>query len=141
MPRDTKHISTQGTDNKKKQTKSDAKPPEVVWGGFINIKVDDHTKLVFEEWYEHERQRIWEFVQDALADDLKFSVSWDRENQCYLSNLIGAGVVGSNERYCLPARAGRLDESFALLLFKHVVMCEKDWGQYRPATQTVNNWG
>lgn len=141
MPRDTKHTTSQGQDSKKKQTKSTRKQDEVVWGGFINIRLTDENKADFERWFIAEQIRIWQYVEDALAQNLKISFSWDSENECYISSFIGAGVDGSNERYCLPARSNRLDESIALLVYKHVVICDCDWGGYMPRTGTVNNWG
>lgn len=140
MPRNPKRDS-ESTNQKQTNKKPNSKPDEVVWGGFINIKIDDETKGVFERFSTDPEVNIWRSVEDALATALKLGISWDSENQCFIATYVGAGVVGSNERYCLTARAGSMAEAVALLVFKDVIMCEQDWGRFKPRTGEVNNWG
>jgi|SRR5215211_2245040 len=140
MPRSTK---TDGQDSPKQKAarKTVAGTSEVVWGGFINIRMDDHSKLMFEEWAESNLSEIPRFLEDAMVNGLKYGISWDKTNQCFIASLTGAGVANDPSRYCLTARAGSVAEATALLVFKDVVICQSDWGNYRPRDSSVLNWG
>lgn len=114
---------------------------EVEWGGYINIRIDEETKLVYGAWLEGDGASFWALLEDAMAEGLKYGVSWDASNECYIATLTGNGMVGFNVRCCLSSRSSRFEDATALLMFKHVVMCEGNWGNFRPSTGKTMNWG
>lgn len=140
MPRQTKRNVENSDQVKPSSRKTNAKK-EILWGGFINIRMDDHSKHLFEEWLSNDSVDVRVAVQDALAAGLKYGVSYDQANECFIASYTGSGVTGDNARYCLTARAGTFDEATALLVFKDLVICGSDWGNYRPSDSSVLNWG
>lgn len=118
-----------------------SQPGQVEWGGFINIRISDETKAIYAAWLGGDGTSFWSMLEDAMAEGLKYTVVWDVENDCYISSLTGNGCLGFNLRFSLSARSDRFEDATALLIFKHAVMCEGNWGNFRPHTGTVNNWG
>lgn len=116
-------------------------PQEANWGGFINIRLEDHEKLLFEEWYEANAALTGRMLDDLLGEGVKFGLSYDRENSCYVATLTGALLLKSNERYALTTRAGTVNDVIALSVWKFVVYAGGDVGNWSPKSGKVLNWG
>lgn len=116
-------------------------PTEAKWGGFINISLDDDEKLSFHGWRDVNEGSGTVMLDDLLAEGIKFGISYDRENQCYISTLTGALVKGSNERYALTTRAGNMQEVVLLTMWKFVILAAGDCGSWSPKTGRLMNWG
>lgn len=114
------------------QTNTSRKQGEDDWGGFIAVSLSDEDKAAFAVWAEAERDAIWTMFDDLLGSGFKWGVSFDAENDCYIASLTGCGVVGTPLRWCLTARGGAWDAAVQLVLFKHYVLAQGDWGNYRP---------
>lgn len=136
---------------KKKGSSDDAKasveqgiywtPNEAVWGGFINIRLDDEQKSSFHAWFEDNSPTVAGYVDDVLAEGMKVGISYDRENQCYIATFTGALVGNSNERYVATSRAGTLNECLGLAVWKHFIVANGDYGNFKPKTSTMMSWG
>lgn len=111
------------------------------WGGYVDLKIDEETKVQFSAWYEAMADEIWSHVSDTVDTGLKFGVGWDAANDCYISSFTGNGVKGNADRFCLTARSARMDESIALLVFKHVVMMNCDWATHFRPRGNGFSWG
>jgi hypothetical protein len=114
---------------------------EVDWGGFINVPIDDATKEVYASWLEAEGQYYWMMLSDTLAEGMKYSLAWDAENGCFIASFTGCAVSVSASRFCMTARSDSLEDATSLLVFKHYVMAQGDWGSYRPRTRSFMTWG
>lgn len=115
--------------------------PDAIWGGYVDLKLDPERKAEFDDWYlapTFDRQKL---LQGLLVDGLAFSVKFDASSSAFLATFTGAGVEGSNERYCLTARSGDLDEATGLLLYKHQVLLEGWWGGILVKTGKLRSWG
>jgi len=116
-------------------------PGEVEWGGYINVRISEDDKIVYGAWLEGDGASFWSLLEDAMAEGLKYGVSWDAANDCYIATLTGNGMVGFNVRCCLSSRSSRFEDATALLVFKHAVICQGNWGNFRPSKGTAFNWG
>jgi len=116
-------------------------PPDAAWGGFINIRLPDDAKLTFDAWEEDNSGEGFQILDEVLGEGAKFGLSYDRENNCYVATLTGALVDGSNERYCVTTRAGRLDEVINLMAWKHAYYAKGDYGSFRPKVSQLASWG
>jgi hypothetical protein len=116
-------------------------PNDAAWGGFINLKLDDEAKVIFGAWAEFNRDNLWVMVDDVLGAGMKLGLSYDRENSCYILTFTGALVGGSNERYCMTTRASTLSEVFELAVWKHQELCGGEYGDFRPRSGKMLNWG
>lgn len=116
-------------------------PNEAAWGGFINIRLDDEQKSSFLAWFEDNSSTVSGYVDDVLAEGMKVSLAYDRENQCYIATFTGALVSGSNERYVATSRAGTLNECLGLAVWKHFYLADGDYGNFKPKNSTMMSWG
>lgn len=116
-------------------------PSDADWEGFVNLRLTDDDKAVFEVWYDSERSHIWQYLDDVMGEGMKVGLSFDRENKAYVCTLTGSGWSGGKTRLCLTTRASSLDEVLALSMFKHYQMLHEDWGNWRPKTSSSNVWG
>lgn len=116
-------------------------PGDAVFGGYVNLKLDDEHKAAFELWYGEHEHDVSQLHTETLVDGMAFSLKWDAENDCFFASYSGAGVTGSNERYVLTARASSWFEALALLVFKHCELMGGSWDEFLPRTGRLNSWG
>jgi len=68
-------------------------------------------------------------LSDAIGEGLKFALSYDIRNQCFVASL--SGRPSPTEDYdwnaTLTGRGGTIPESMAVLFYKHVVLLGGDW--------------
>jgi len=136
---------------KKSEDKAETEPPkgkyspsgegEVDWLGYVNVNLTAEQKEDYSAWVVSEDVGYWEAFEDAVAEGLKFGLSWDAGNSCYIATFTGCGCVGINKRCCLTARSGQYLDAIALLVFKHVVLAGGDWSSYRPRRGQFDSWG
>ena len=136
MPR-AKKDATKATSEKAKN--SITSEPE--WGGFLNLKLDDGDKERFVEWQQQSGADVWKLLDDAMIDGVKFSLSYDAENECYIATFTGRLIPAHNTRYAASARAATWEEASALLCYKHFVLCEGNWFDFLPHSGRLNRWG
>jgi hypothetical protein len=111
------------------------------WGGYVDLKIDDPTKLQFASWAVEMESEVWALINDAVDAGLKFGIGWDASNQCYIASLTGSGVKDNPDRFCLTARSGQIWESVSLLAFKHTVMMNCDWSTHFRPRGNGFSWG
>lgn len=110
------------------------------WGGFINVAVNDAEKDQFQGWLIEHASEVTSMLDDLLAEGMKYSVAYDRENECYIVSFTGALVVGSNLRCSVTSRAGNWREADALAVWKHYILVGGDYGDLL-TTGRKRNWG
>lgn len=116
-------------------------PGDAVFGGYINLKLDEEHHEAFDRWYGEFEPRIGEFLAETLVDGMAFSLKFDAENDCFFASYSGAGVSGSNERYVLTARSSSWAEALALLVFKHTELMGGSWDDFLPKSGKLRSWG
>jgi hypothetical protein len=99
------------------------------WGGFVAVSLDEAHREEFDQWTLLMGERIYEELTDALGTGLKFTVSYDGSNQCYIASLTGRPDTAGERAFtcCLSARAGTFADSIAVLMYKHVDLLHFDW--------------
>jgi len=111
------------------------------WGGYIDVRMDEENRRLWKDWDEANGGDVLGWLIDCIGQGLKLGGSWDGENNCYVSSLNGQGVKGSTKRFTLTARASSIPEAFSILCYKHYVLLEGDWGNFRPSQKNQRNWG
>lgn len=107
---------------------------EAPWGGYVNLRVSEDERQDFDDWTVEEAASLGRYLETATVEGLKLSVTYDAENSSYIATFTGAGCHGDKARYCLTARSSDLTEAINLLLYKHLVLLDGDWGAYAPST-------
>ena len=107
------------------------------WFGFINIRVSDSQEVEFKSLNSEYLQWLRDQLDQALILGFKLSVVMDVEHDCYIATLTGCVTRGLQSRACLSARNDTMQGALDLLIFKHVVILQSDWGKYQPSTGKV----
>lgn len=141
MPRKAKTSPSVDTPEKNVEQGKYWLPSEAKWGGFVNISVDDDLKLAFHGWAEINAHDASSYLEDLLNEGIKFSLAYDRENECFISTFTGRLVLVSNERYAMTSRAGTMADVIALSVWKFLIYAGGDCGNYAPKTGRMMNWG
>lgn len=115
-------------------------PPEAEWGGFINIRLDDEQKQQFTEYYAAFSEEIPSALDDLLGKGMKFSVSYDHENQSYVASFTGRLVRSMDLRCSTSSRHSTFQEAVALLVWKHHAMADGDYGNFKTNGRRAD-WG
>lgn len=111
------------------------------WGGFLNARMDETNKARFYTWQETTGQRVWQMLDDALAEGIKFTLSYDSDNEAYIATFTGRLCASIGSRWAATSRAGTWEEALALQIFKHWVLAEGNWDDFMPKTGTFMRWG
>ena len=99
------------------------------WGGFVQVTLDQAHRDEFDEWAGETGPAIYRELTDALGCGLKFTLSYDGANQCYIASLTGRPDVAGVRAFtcCLSARAGSFEDAIAVLMYKHCSLLHYDW--------------
>lgn len=102
------------------------------WGGFVNIPVSEQDKEKFNAWFTENEAVLVDALSDLIFAGLKFSCVFDADNDCFIATLTGKGSPGLPLRMAMSARAGDYVTGVGLLLYKHFILADSDWGQFTP---------
>jgi len=108
--------------------------PDDVWVGFLNARMTDEDLASFDVWVADNGVYLQEQLEDLVASGAKLSVAYDHENESWVATITGRLCVGLDGRAAASARGGTYDESVSLLLYKHYVMAQEDWGSFMVKT-------
>ena len=99
------------------------------WGGFVQVSLDEAHRDEFDQWAGETGTAIYRELTDALVCGLKFTLSYDGQNQCYIASLTGRPDVNGVRAFtcCLSARAGTFEDAIAVLIYKHASLLHYDW--------------
>lgn len=135
MPRKKSSGNLPSASSKSKTKESTPPPPrwsaqDDVWVGFLNARMDDADFTHFEQWAVANELYLQEQLEDVIASGAKLTVAYDHENESWVASLTGRLCLGLDGRASASARGGTYQESVSILLYKHYVMAEEDWGSF-----------
>lgn len=138
MPRAKKNPATQNNDTPVQPRKP---ADDADWGGFINIAMADADKEAARQWIAAFSGEVESYLSDAIWSGFKYSVSADVSNECFIATFTGTPYEGSSLRASLSARGVTHWEATALLVYKHYVLAEGNWGQFTGAGKKRDQFG
>jgi hypothetical protein len=99
------------------------------WAGFVQISVNDAHREEYDLWLSEVGGNVWAELNDALSAGLKFTVSYDGSNMCYIASLTGRPDLNGERTFtaCLSGRGGTFEEAIAVLIYKHTALLHYDW--------------
>lgn len=99
------------------------------WAGFVQVSVNEARREEYDLWVSEVGEGVWAELNDALGSGLKFTVSYDGANMCYIASLTGRPDINGERAFtaCLSARGGTFEEAIAVLVYKHVALLHYDW--------------
>lgn len=127
MPRGKQDKSqSEGAKQRLQPRRADAKDE---WGGFVPCDVPSSDRPIFEAWYAGDDTHVWNALGEAMFSGLKFSLTFDKANDCYIASLSGRpDAQGLREwNAVLTARSNDLNSAVALLIYKHDNLLARDW--------------
>lgn len=111
------------------------------WLGFVNIRLDDDAKEAFDAWLHDNAAYVTGWLDDLLTSGMKASFTYDAGNSCYIASFTGALLSPLPQRCATTSRAGSLSEVIALMVYKHYVVAEGNYGQFYANGRTTPTWG
>lgn len=112
------------------------------WGGYINIRLTDTQVEAYRAWAAVEGAATWWNLFTELVDTgAKIGLVYDSENECYIASLTGRLLFEFESRYCMTARGATLEETVSLLVWKHFILAQGNYDDYRPRTGTFLRFG
>jgi len=99
------------------------------WGGFVPTELDSDGREGFELWFSSHLGSMFKDLDDCLGTGLKFTLSYDGANQCYIASLSGRPDVDGVQRFTniLTGRADTFERAIGVLVYKHVEVLRFDW--------------
>jgi len=99
------------------------------WAGFVQVAVNEAHREEYDLWLSEVGDNVWSELDDALGTGLKFTVSYDGPNLCYIASLTGRPDINGERAFtaCLSGRGGTFEEAIAVLVYKHVALLHYDW--------------
>ena len=116
-------------------------PTDAPWGGFVDLRLEESERGDFDGWYTADVSDWTGVLQETLVDGMALSVKYDADSSCFTASLLGKGVASDDGRYCLVARGATWEEAIALVIYKHAVLMDGDWSNYRPKSRTLSKFG
>lgn len=116
-------------------------PSDATWGGYVNVNLNEAHKMAFDEWFEANDTHVSGMLEDAVAEGMKISFSWDGDSQCFVVALSGDLLPGRGERYVMTSRHVTMTDVVALAMWKWYVLCDERIDDYLPRSGNLRRWG
>lgn len=105
---------------------------------FVNIPLTEADKTHFKELQSTNPDELDDALVTLVEGEYKFSVTWDKSNECFIGSLTCRHPSDDNYGYVLSSRSDNLFEVMRLCVFKHVYLCENgSW----PKDKRQSSWG
>ena len=103
--------------------------PKAEWMSFVPCELREADKPAFLLWYGGDDRVIFRLLDDAIGEGLKFALTFDIRNNCYVASISGRPSPTQDYDWnaTLTGRGGTIPESMAVLFYKHIVLLEGDW--------------
>lgn len=138
MPRGKRSDNAQTT---KAAAKTKTKKSDMVWGGYLNLRLTEEQKDQFEQYMLERAAEVCDRTDELLVVGFKISITFDAENDSYIASLTGALLPSMPDTlFCATARAETLARSWLLLVFKHFEIADGDWDDYLPRTNSLRRF-
>lgn len=141
MPRRRKNVPDESSTASASTEQRYLLPADAPWGGFLNARLDGEHKERFQDWFSSEGSRVWQALDDVLSEGVKVSLSFDAENSAYVAALTGRLCLSLKQRWVAQGRASTWEEAVAVVLYKHFVLAEGNWDNFRPSKGDFMKWG
>lgn len=111
------------------------------WGGYVNIRLSDDAVAEFELWSGAPECDWWGMYCELVAEGARVTCVSDPANDCYIMSATTCGWHGGTSRWTLQARAESVQRAAALLVYKHYIVAEGDWGKWKTGGQGKWSFG
>jgi len=102
------------------------KKQSVEFKGYLRVNLTDGQEADFDAWLPTQDIQIGDL--GILANNgFKFTVSWDSFHDGVVASLFANDPKLAWAGYILTAWSPSVEESVALLFYKHYIICEEDW--------------
>lgn len=102
------------------------------WGGFATIQLSLEHKEMFGAW-DLEDDDIWVLATSLIMSGYKLTLSYNDANQSYSASLTCRDKASVNAGLTLSGYASTWYQALRVVLFKHEVVANGDWGGVKSA--------
>lgn len=112
------------------------KKNKVEFKGYLRVNLTTEQEQHFDEWVPSQVFQISDF--GILANSgFKLTVAWDDFHNGVVSSLYANDPKLSWSGHILTAWAESVEESIALLFYKHYIICEEDWEHFTDVVEKM----
>lgn len=115
--------------------------PDALWGGFVNIRLNDDHKAAFTEWQSQNSIYVWQAFEDLLGLGMKVSFGYDAENECTIVTFTGRLLAAADDRRCVTSRHATAELALALAVWKHTELARGYYDAFAGDDKRVMNFG
>ena len=106
------------------------KAPKVEFLGYLNVNLTPDQDAEFDKLFTNDADWIGDLVL-TVEHGYKVSFAEDEYNDGIVCSMYAKSAKLPWAGWTLTAWAGSHAEAAALLLFKHIWVCERDWEKFR----------
>lgn len=89
---------------------------------FASVRLSSDELAKFDTWYEKSFPDFWELLTVHLSAGWKLSVTWDKENDCFIASSTNHAEKSVNYRTCVTSRDNEWFGAVMMNVFKcHVL--------------------
>lgn len=97
------------------------------WVGFVDIKLTNEEKEQFSAWDVNDED-LWIIFEDVIRTGHKVAVTYNKQNDNFVASFTGLEANKTNAGYTLSAFAPNWYAAVRVLVFKHSMILEGDFG-------------
>jgi len=122
------------------QPRGGSRPGERQGSEFVNLELSAEQKTKLRSWCVDPDELDAE-LEGLLSDGTKITIKWDDRNSCYAAFAF-ASDDSDNAGFILTGRGGGVSRAVRQLAFKHAVLLDGVWANYRNLAGDVdeNDW-
>lgn len=110
---------------------------KIEFRGYVNYPVDRETGEEFAAWYNHQENVFEAALELALKDQLKFSIGEDTYHEAYTASYMNQNRSDPACGCVLTAWSKDFYTAIGLLVYKHVVLAQRQW-HYEASGRSTN---
>lgn len=103
------------------------RPEKVEFRGYVNYRIGKEEREAFEVWANQQSDLVGIAVELAVKDQLKFSVGEDLYHEAYGASYMCQDRQNPACGCVLTSWAKDMYTAIALLVYKHVVLANRQW--------------
>lgn len=111
------------------------------WGGYCNLNLKEGDSGQFDDWFVENYDHLFQMLSQSLFDGMKFTITYDPSGSCFIATFTGTAYYNLKILVSLSARADSAIAAIGLLLYKHEVILEGNWGEFMDAQKKSRSWG
>lgn len=97
---------------------------------WVNVSLDADQRSAIKEW-ELDSDSLETTVMELLAEGYRLSLSYEKDSDSISAFLFDRRTDSKTNNWALTARAPSIFFALKVMVFKHIVVLQRDWAKYK----------